>query len=282
MEVFKSISEIRTLVNKYKSEKKTIGLVPTMGALHEGHLQLVSTCNDFCDVTIASIFVNPAQFNNKEDLEKYPATLEEDLKKLENAKCSAVFTPTAREIYPGQTNVNLDFGVLSSQLEGKFRPGHFNGVGLVVSKLFNIIEPHRAFFGQKDLQQFFIIKALRDQLNFPVELTMVPTVREASGLAMSSRNLRLSPEDRSEASLLFKALDEAKEMLLQSDEVKTVRMRIQELFNASERLALEYFEVINTIDFTPLEQVTDRENTAMCIAAEIGGVRLIDNLMLIS
>lgn len=282
MKIFKSISEIRNFVGKLKAKGRQIGLAPTMGALHEGHLTLIHSSNQRCDITIASIFVNPAQFNNKEDLEKYPVSIDQDLEKLKEAGCGAVFLPETHEIYPFETTIQIDFGILSSQLEGKFRPGHFNGVGLVVSKLFNIIRPHCAFFGQKDLQQFFIIKSLRDQLNFPIELVMVPTVREPNGLAMSSRNLRLNQEEKEEAALLLSSLMQAQKVLLSGKSVNQAKAEVQELFSSSKRLALEYFEVIHTSDFKPIEQIRDKENTAMCIAAEIGEVRLIDNLMLIS
>lgn len=282
MKVCKIITEIRSLVEAAKTEGKSIGLVPTMGALHNGHLQLIEEANNNCDVTIASIFVNPAQFNNSDDLKNYPRTTSSDLEKLENAGCDIVFVPHEKEIYPTKPNISISLGAIGNVLEGKFRPGHFDGVGLVVSKLFNIIQPTQAFFGQKDLQQFFIIKALINQLNFPIELNMVPTLREESGLAMSSRNMRLSTSDRKEASLIYRGLKKGQELLLTGMKASEVKLEIKELFNNSERLALEYFEVIHTSNFKPVNEITDHKNIAICIAAEIGQVRLIDNLMLIS
>ena len=280
MEIFKNINEIRSFVEQCKAAHKTIGLVPTMGALHRGHISLINACKKQCDITVVSVFVNPAQFNSKEDLEKYPVTPQQDIQKLKEASCEAVFIPPREEIYPGKAKLNIDFGTMGSWLEGKFRPGHFNGVGLVVSKLFNIVQPRHVFFGQKDLQQFFIIKILRDQLNFSVALTMVPTVRESDGLAMSSRNLRLNREERGEAPLLYKALNLAKETLAESGQVEEAKAKVRELFNASSRIMLEYFEVIHIGDFKPLVRVSDKKNTALCIAATTGNVRLIDNLML--
>ena len=282
MEICKTIASIKDFVKEAKTSEKVIGLVPTMGALHHGHLKLIKESNQKCDLTIASIFVNPTQFNNPDDLAKYPRTLEDDLKKLREAGCDAVFLPESTEVYPSKPTLKINFEPLASELEGKFRPGHFDGVGLVVSKLFNIIQPHHAFFGQKDLQQFFIIKTLRDQLNFPIELTMVPTVREVNGLAMSSRNMRLGSEEKTEASLIYKALKKAQEGLIAGKELHDVTYEVKELFRMSNRLHLEYFEIVDTDTFQPLERIDDKEKTALCIAAEIGQVRLIDNLMLIS
>lgn len=282
MKVCKTITEIRSLVEAAKFEDKSVGLVPTMGALHGGHLKLIEEANKKCDVTVASIFVNPAQFNNSQDLTNYPRTTTTDLEKLEGAQCDWVFIPSETEIYPSKPTLSMDFGSIGNELEGKFRPGHFDGVGLVVSKLFNIIQPHQAFFGQKDLQQFFIIKVLVDQLNFPIDLNMVPTLREESGLAMSSRNIRLSKTDQKEASVIFRSLKDVQKLLLSGMNILEVKQELKELFNKSERLSLEYFEVIHTSDFKPTNEINNGDNIAMCIAAEIGQVRLIDNLMLIS
>lgn len=282
MEICRTIIEVRNTIQNARKAKKSVGLVPTMGALHKGHLSLIEASNKNCDLTVASIFVNPAQFNNPEDLIKYPNTLDEDIKKLTDAGCDVLFLPSNEEIYPSAPSLTITLDNIGEQLEGKFRPGHFNGVGLVVSKLYNIVQPDEAFFGQKDIQQFFIIKALVDQLNFPIKMNMVPTVREANGLAMSSRNMRLSAEEKNEASLIIKALEEAQKRILSGEETTVVTAQIQKLFSNSDRLALEYFEIVNTDDFKPTNQIIDKEKIAMCIAAEIGQVRLIDNLMLIS
>ena len=282
MKVCKTISEIRSIVQKVKSNGKSIGLVPTMGALHTGHLGLIEESKNKCDVTITSIFVNPTQFNNPEDLKNYPRTTSADLEKLENAQCDLVFLPDNEDIYPKKPTISIDPGPIANELEGKFRSGHFDGVGLVVSKLFNIVQPNQAFFGQKDLQQFFIIKALVEQINFPIDLKMVSTLREESGLALSSRNMRLSDTDKKEASLLYVGLKQAQELLLSGIAVPQAKQNVKELFDRSERLNLEYFEVVHTNDFKPTGNINDSSGIALCIAAEIGQVRLIDNLMLIS
>lgn len=282
MKICKTISEVRSSLREERHNGKSIGLVPTMGALHNGHLELIKNSNQKCEITIASIFVNPAQFNNPDDLKKYPNTIEQDIDKLERANCDYLFLPSAEEVYPQKSNLKISFGSIGEQLEGKFRPGHFDGVALVVSKLFNIVQPDQAFFGQKDLQQFFIVKALIDQLNFPIEMNMVPTMREEGGLAMSSRNMRLTADDRLEADLIYSSLKNAQNELLSGKEVNAVTKNISELFDKSERFTLEYFEVVNTDDFKKLISIEEKEKVALCIAAEIGQVRLIDNLMLIS
>ena len=282
MEICRTIIEVRNILQKTREAKKSIGLVPTMGALHQGHLKLIEASKKKCDFTVASIFVNPTQFNNPEDLTKYPKTIDEDIIKLTDTGCEALFLPSDEEIYPSPPSLKIKLDNIGEQLEGKFRTGHFDGVGLVVSKLFNIIQPDQAFFGQKDIQQFYIIKALVDQLNFPIQMNMVPTMREPNGLAMSSRNMRLSTEELMEATLIIKTLNKAQERLLSGIDTITVRAEVQKLFAASDRLALEYFEIVNTDDFKPTQQLKDKEKIALCIAAEIGQVRLIDNLMLIS
>ncbi len=282
MEICRTIIEVRNILQNTREAKKPIGLVPTMGALHQGHLKLIEASKKKCDFTVASIFVNPTQFNNPEDLTKYPKTIDEDIIKLTDTGCDALFLPSDEEIYPSPPSLKIKLDNIGEQLEGKFRTGHFDGVGLVVSKLFNIIQPDQAFFGQKDIQQFYIIKALVDQLNFPIQMNMVPTMREPNGLAMSSRNMRLSTEELMEATLIIKTLNKAQERLLSGIDTITVRAEVQKLFSASDRLALEYFEIVNTDDFKPTQQLKDKEKIALCIAAEIGQVRLIDNLMLIS
>lgn len=254
-----------------------------MGALHQGHLSLVSMSIEAGNLSITSIFVNPTQFNNHEDLEKYPRDLEQDLKLLESAGCHAVFAPSAKEMYPFPSTISINFGSLENELEGRFRKGHFAGVGLVVSKLFNIVQPDHAYFGQKDLQQFYIIQSLVQQLSFPLALHMAPIIREPHGLAMSSRNERLSVEDRKAAALIYQSLEQARTELLTSDKsIEITKRGIAELFKTSDRLVLEYFEVINTDDFKPLDKIRNKATTALCIAAEIGQVRLIDNLLIIS
>jgi len=282
MQTFHTQTEIRQFLQKERCSGSKIGLIPTMGALHDGHLSLIRLSKAQGDLAVASIFVNPTQFNNSEDLDKYPRNPEKDLEMLASAGCDAVFMPSVKEMYPAKVNLSISFGSLETELEGRFRQGHFAGVGLVVSKLFNLIQPDQAYFGQKDLQQFFVIKALVEQLSFPIQLHMAPIAREANGLAMSSRNERLTTEERAHASLIYRALTEARTMLLEGAVIAAVQTHVFELFKASDRFSLEYFEIINTHDFAPLETVNEKASTALCIAAEIGPVRLIDNLLLIS
>ena len=280
MNTFKKIEELRAELLKHRLKNKKIGLVPTMGALHQGHIALVEKAKEKSDVVAVSIFVNPTQFNNSEDLEKYPRNLERDLSLLLEAGCDIVFAPEVAEMYSSKHDLKINFGALENSLEGKFRPGHFSGVGQIVSKLFNIFQPNSAFFGQKDLQQFFVIKKLIDQLSFPIELHMVPTKRESNGLAMSSRNERLTKEEKIQAGLIYKTLKESADDILNGTSINHITEQVHELFKKNERLTLEYFEVVETENFTGISTVSDPKKTALCIAAEIGKVRLIDNLLL--
>ena len=282
MKTFHTHAEIRRFLQKKRCHGSKIGFIPTMGALHEGHLSLVRQSKSNNDLAVVSIFVNPAQFNNPEDLEKYPRHPEKDLNMLASTGCDAVFIPSVKEMYSKQVSVNISPGSLETELEGRFRPGHFAGVSLVMCKLFNLIQPDHTYFGQKDLQQFFVIKTLAEQLSFPTQLHLAPIVREAHGLAMSSRNERLSPADRTHAGLIYKALTEARTTLLESGDIQAAKAKVLERFKASDRLRLEYFEVISTHDFSPIKTITEKATTALCLAAEIGRVRLIDNLFLIS
>lgn len=279
MKIIHGINELRAFLKGIKIDK-SIGLVPTMGALHQGHLSLVELAKKHSDFTVATIFVNPTQFNKKEDLEKYPSNTDQDLAVLKQAGADLVFVPSVKEIYPSKPELNISFGSLEGQLEGKFRPGHFAGVGLVVCKLFNLVRPDHAFFGQKDLQQFFIIKKLVDELNFNIELHMAPIIREENGLAMSSRNERLSPDQRNEASLIYRSLVKAKKYLNDGNSIASSKALIDELFAEELSLELEYFEVIDTDSFEPLNSIEGAKTIALCLAAEIGNVRLIDNLLL--
>ena len=258
-----------------------IGLVPTMGALHQGHIDLVENSRSKTDITVVSIFVNPTQFNNPEDFKKYPVTLDSDLAKLETAGVDYVFLPSVDTMYPNLPALKMDFGDLERVLEGKFRPGHFNGVGIVVSKLFHLIRPHAAFFGQKDLQQVGIIKRLVSDLSFPLQLTVVPTRREADGLAMSSRNLRLNSSERSQALILFKSLEKAKAELLSGKKWLEVVREIENDFAGVPSARLEYFQLIHPESFEHYVDFSPKEKSSICVAAYIGDIRLIDNLPII-
>src|SRR6478735_2463281 len=203
MEIFKEIGPLRAYLRSQKKGQSTVGLVPTMGALHTGHLTLIKEAKAENDLTVCSIYVNPTQFNNASDLAKYPRLLEKDSQLLKEAGCDVLFAPENSEMYASPSELKLEFGQLDKILEGKFRPGHFSGVGLVVSKLFNIVKPDRAYFGQKDFQQFAIISKLNEELLFGISLKAVYIVREEDGLAMSSRNLRLSSEERKKAIIFY-------------------------------------------------------------------------------
>jgi len=261
---------------------KTIGFVPTMGALHEGHLELIRASKLSCDITVVSIFVNPTQFNNSEDFTNYPKTINEDLEKLRQEKVDYVYTPSNDEIYTEEPVLSFSFGRLESTLEGAFRPGHFNGVGIVVSKLFNIIKPNRSYFGQKDLQQVSIIRRLIIDLSFDIELILVPTKRDPDGLAMSSRNLRLSPLERKSAPLLFKSLTKAKNELLKGKSWIQVREEIFRDFKTNSLINPEYFELIHPETFRTYKEFDPSQKSSICVAAYLGNIRLIDNVPIIS
>ena len=275
---FETISSLRQYLATLQSEK-TIGFVPTMGALHEGHIALIETARQENDIVISSIFVNPTQFNNPDDLARYPRTLEEDSLQLEAAGCDGVFAPSVAEMYPESPTLRLNFGELETVMEGAFRPGHFNGVGIVVSKLFNIVQPNRAYFGQKDLQQVAVIRQLIRDLSFPVELIRCPTIREADGLAMSSRNRNLTPTERAQAPILFKALTLAQELLTEGHSPVQAKAAVTDVFNSNPDFRLEYVEIVNADTLQLADEVLAPGQTAICLASHLGKVRLIDNLV---
>jgi pantoate--beta-alanine ligase len=283
MEIFKQIAPLKAFLNAQRRAGKSIGLVPTMGALHVGHLSLIQASKAQNDITVCSIFVNPTQFNNPNDLQKYPRTLDKDTLLLEKVECDALFCPEASEMYPEKSIMRFEFGHLDKVMEGAFRPGHFSGVGLVVSKLFNIIQPTRAYFGQKDWQQFAVIRRLVEELNFDLELTSVPTSREDDGLAMSSRNLRLNPEQRLVATVFYESLVAARQALQQGKTVQETRAVVQKKFD-ERHVSLEYFELADSKNLNILENVKAFDAPSgqpiMCIAGFVGEVRLIDNMFL--
>lgn len=279
MLLFTSPVALRAHLRKIQKPDATLGLVPTMGALHEGHIQLVKRAIEENTQAIVSIFVNPLQFNNPDDLTKYPRTLDEDCALLEAAGCALVFAPSAEEMYQQPPVLRLDFGNLEHVMEGAYRPGHFNGVGIVVARLFNMVQPDRAYFGQKDLQQVAVVRQLVEDLAFPLELVVCPTVREADGLAMSSRNRRLGLEHRIIAPLIHKSLEEARKMLSAGYAVEEAKQHVRTQFTRYPDFLLEYFEVANAHSLQPVEVVQPTGQTALCLAAHLGGVRLIDNVV---
>jgi len=278
MKLIRSKFELLTDIQLLKFLGKTIGFVPTMGALHAGHIALVKRAVAENDICIVSIFVNPTQFNNITDLEKYPRNLERDAKLLENAGCELIFAPESDMIYNSDEISNrfeFDFGGLDTVMEGKFRPGHFNGVVQIVSKFFQLIQPNKAYFGEKDFQQLAIIHNMVNILNFDVEIVDCPIIRESSGLAMSSRNERLTAEQRKKAVEISKVLFESRNFAAQLSPKKLTRWVIDKI-NTVPELEVEYYEIVNSITLQPL--VSWSEPAVGCIAVYCGKVRLIDNI----
>ncbi|MCA0363961.1 MAG: pantoate--beta-alanine ligase [Bacteroidetes bacterium] len=256
-----------------------IGFVPTMGALHAGHMELVKRAVRENDISVCSIFVNPTQFNNPEDLKKYPRTLEEDCKMLEEVGCDVVFAPSAEEMYPNLPKMKLDFGDLETKLEGEFRPGHFNGVGIVVSKLFHIVKPQRAYFGQKDLQQCAVVNRLVKDLSFDLKLIICDTVREESGLAMSSRNRRLSETGRSQAAFLYQSLKLGEKLFKEGLTALEVKEKISRAYADRSYFTPEYYEIIDFETLNNIDLYKKGNKTAIVLAVFLEEVRLIDNIV---
>jgi pantoate--beta-alanine ligase len=250
-----------------------------MGALHSGHLQLIESSKRECDISICSIFVNPTQFNNSGDLEKYPNTLKADIEKLKKVNCDIVYTPFIDDLYAkGEKAKEFNFGSLAASMEGEYRPGHFNGMATIVEKFFNIINPTKAFFGQKDLQQLQIVKALVKQMQSDIEIIGIPTIREGSGLAKSSRNSLLSANAKTEALLISKCLNFCAEN--KNLGISELEKYITSAFEKSRNLELEYAEFVSLNQMKKIKEWELENQSAVCIAAYIYGVRLIDNIIL--
>jgi pantoate--beta-alanine ligase len=277
MEVITNILEIKKALSKERSTGKSIGFVPTMGALHLGHISLVEKAIGENDIVVVSIFVNPTQFNDKSDLKNYPRTPDTDVKLLENAGVHYIFMPNEHEIYPEPDTRVFDFGTLDKVMEGEHRPGHFNGVAQVVSKLFDIIEPNRAYFGQKDFQQLAIIRYLVKILNLKIEIVSCPIVREKDGLAMSSRNLLLEPEVRTCSPQIFRTLSEARNKVTELS-VKDLIYWVVTSINNNPKLVVEYFSIADSSTLKPLLNWDDSNSIIGCIAVKAGNIRLIDNI----
>lgn len=278
MKIFKQIAPLKEFLKDIRLQGKSTGLVPTMGALHSGHLKLIEASKAQNEVTVASIFVNPTQFNNPEDLQKYPRTLDKDIKMLEEVQCDVLFCPTADEMYPEKSTLTFQFAHLDNVMEGAFRPGHFSGVALVVSKLFNIINPHQAYFGQKDWQQFVVISRLIEELNFNIKLHSIPTLREADGLALSSRNQRLDATQRKQAVFFYRALLASKEALKQGGTFAAVQLQVKSMLSSTNGVTLEYLELADSKNLNAISNVSASVKPILCIAGYVGSVRLIDNM----
>lgn len=277
MEIVHTIKDLQAALAALRAQGKTVGLVPTMGALHAGHASLVKRCVAENDAAVVSVFVNPTQFNDKNDLAKYPRTLDADCRLLEQCGAAFAFAPSVEEMYPEPDTRQFSYAPLDTVMEGKYRPGHFNGVCQIVSKLFEVVKPDRAYFGEKDFQQLAIIREMVRQLKFPLQIVGCPIVREEDGLALSSRNARLSAEERQQAlkisQTLFASRDYAK-----SHTVAETQKFVEDAIEAAPGLRLEYFELV---DGNTLQKIANWEDTSYavgCITVFCGEVRLIDNI----
>ena len=281
MELFTTIKNLQAALLKYRNMNTSIGFVPTMGALHNGHLSLLKKCLSLDDISVVSIYVNPSQFNDKSDFNNYPRNMQNDMELLMRKGCHIVFAPGNREMYPDEDTRVFDFGNMAKIMEGKFRPGHFNGVAQIVTKLFDAVNPNRAYFGRKDFQQLAVIRKLVHDYNYKIEIIACPIVRETDGLAMSSRNTLLSPEQRKAAPLIYKTLSEIPKMICQTD-ISTISSFVESTINSSPFLQVEYFQIVDTHTLDPVVKLTHERPATACIAVFAGNVRLIDNIELIS
>ena len=276
----KKIEKIKQLQDELELLRKkgmSIGFVPTMGALHEGHLSLIKQSNLENNITVVSIYVNPTQFNNKNDFSRYPRILADDIAKLKNVQCDFLFTPSDEEMYPEEDTREFDFGNLDKVMEGEFRPGHFRGVGLIVSKLFEFVNPDKAYFGEKDFQQVAIIKHMTKKLGFDIQIISCPIIRENDGLAMSSRNMLLTKEQRANVPLISQTLINSikKAKIFTVSETKEW---VKRTINENSFLDVEYFEVVDSESLESVRDWKEQGEKYGCIAVHVGNIRLIDNI----
>ncbi len=273
-----SAKELTAYIIKQKPNK-SIGFVPTMGALHQGHISLISQSKNLCDITVCSVFVNPTQFNNENDLINYPSTIDKDIKLLEDSKCDILFCPTTDEMYPNGLQKNSeDYGKLTLVLEGLHRPGHFDGVITIVKRLFDIVQPTDTFFGQKDFQQCMVVAALIKRNKLPITLHICPTLRENDGLAMSSRNTRLSEDERQAAALIFKSLSHVKNNF-DANALNQIINEAKAIIKQNKLLKIEYLEVVN-VDTLEHDTTIQKNKLVVLAAIHCGAVRLIDNMLI--
>jgi pantoate--beta-alanine ligase len=277
MKIVNSIKELRLQLDEDKQKGKKVGLVPTMGALHAGHISLVKRCVAENDVCVVSIFVNPTQFNNPNDLLTYPRTLDEDCQLLESSGCTYVFAPSVEEMYPEPDNRVFDFGTVAQVMEGARRPGHFNGVAQIVSKLFYAVKPDVSYFGEKDFQQIAVIRAMVKQLEIPVEIVDCPIQRESDGLALSSRNTRLTPEQRQKAPVIARTLKESITFVPEKSVQQVIDYVVSTLNNVPD-MSVEYFEIVDGNTLESISNWSDTTYPVGCITVYCGEVRLIDNV----
>lgn len=277
MKVFNFIVDIQRFVEEKHNLGLKIGFVPTMGALHDGHLSLINRAKKENDIVVCSVFVNPIQFNNPADLEKYPRTPDRDIEKLQNAGCDAVLMPSVDEMYPEKIEEHYDFGDLERVMEGACRPGHFNGVAIVVRRLFEIVNPDKAYFGEKDFQQLAIIKKMVSDLNMGLEIVPCSIIREDDGLAMSSRNVRLNTEERAIAPHIFATLKDA---ISKKDSMTPAEMKEYAIAKYSEikEFDVEYVQITDEINLKSIDNWNECEHARIFVALQLGPVRLIDNV----
>lgn len=280
MKIAEKIDDLQLFLTKKMQEGNKIGFVPTMGALHLGHISLIKESKKVADVTVCSIFVNPTQFNDKKDLERYPRMPERDAALLEQAGCDVLFSPEVNEIYPKEDTRQFNFGYLDTILEGAFRPGHYNGVAQVVSRLFDIVKPNIAFFGIKDYQQVMVVKALVKQLQLSVEIVASPILRDSDGLAMSSRNLLLNTEEREAATLLYRLLQKCKSLKSEGKSINEIKQFVQAELVKDKIYKLDYIAICEAETLKEEEQFLENKNYVALIACYVGKIRLIDNLQL--
>jgi pantoate--beta-alanine ligase len=282
MFIFKYAGDLsRYLQQQQKAHGQTIGFVPTMGALHNGHIALIARSKQATSLTVCSIFVNPTQFNNQGDFQHYPNTIEKDIARLEAAGTDILFLPTVTEMYPQGTSglEKYDLGFLETVLEGKYRPGHFQGVCQVMSRLLTMVQPDQLFMGQKDYQQCMVVNRLLQIMEIPVQLVTFPTVREADGLAMSSRNLRLPPENRQKAPTIYKCLQQIQQQCAAGHDGKAIREQAIDLLQ-KQGFTIDYVELAKADTLEPLNSCANGQRAVALIAAFLGEVRLIDNMLL--
>lgn len=277
MKVIRAISELKSILAEYRRMGKTIGLVPTMGALHNGHASLVKRSVTENDVTVVSIFVNPTQFNDKNDLVNYPRDLDADTRLLDGIGADIAFAPEVEEMYPEPDTRRFSFAPLDEVMEGPFRPGHFNGVAQIVSKLFYAVEPDRAYFGEKDFQQLAIIRCMVKQLGLAIEIVGCPIVRETDGLAMSSRNMLLTTEERTRALAIFRTLFASVEYATEHSLAET-KSFVENTINSIDGFKLEYYQIVDGNTLQPVADWDDSDYVVGCIALFCGKIRLIDNI----
>ncbi|WP_354329780.1 pantoate--beta-alanine ligase [Pedobacter sp. CG_S7] len=278
MEIINTIAALKLLLEPIKQAHQKIAIVPTMGALHKGHVSLIAAAKQLADLVVCSVFVNPTQFTDPKDLEKYPRPLAHDIKMLEEAGCNVVFMPSVREMYPQPENWHIDLGAVEFLLEGEFRKGHYQGVTQIVKKLFDAVNPDLAFFGQKDFQQVLMIKKMVDHFQLPVKVVSCPIIREIDGLAMSSRNINLTAQDRQNALVLSKALEYVKSHFKEKN-IESLLENATAMLKGTAGVELDYFTIANGETLLP-EYDKNAGNLVALVAAKVGETRLIDNMLL--